>query len=168
MQAIYTLSGSSAGIGFAIPVDTLKYEVNTLITDGQVLRPAIGISYLEAARSKSLGIQSGILVLDAPEGSAAYDAGVKGTRRTPDGGVELGDIIIGIDNDKIENEADLFKAVEKHKVGDVVTLKLLRSTSKDNDEALTLKPLDISITLSPKPLPKLTTTSFKYNNNNIE
>jgi S1-C subfamily serine protease len=47
-QAIYTLSGSSAGIGFAIPVDTLKYEVDTLLRDGKVVRPALGITYLES------------------------------------------------------------------------------------------------------------------------
>jgi len=47
-QAIYTLSGSSAGIGFAIPVDTLKYEVDTLLRDGKVVRPALGVTYLES------------------------------------------------------------------------------------------------------------------------
>ena len=50
-QAIYTLSGSSAGIGFAIPVDTLKYEVDTLLRDGKVVRPALGVTYLESTMS---------------------------------------------------------------------------------------------------------------------
>lgn len=93
--AIYSLSGSSAGIGFAIPVDTLKYEVETLIREGKVVRPVMGVSYLETSQARSLGINSGILVLDAPNGSPAKKAGVRGTRRTQSGSIDLGDIIIG-------------------------------------------------------------------------
>lgn len=124
--AIYSSSGSSAGIGFAIPVDTLKYEVNTLIREGRVIRPAIGVSYLPSSQSKLLGINHGILVLNAPEGSAARKAGLQGTVRTANGGIQLGDIIIAIDKDTIDTEADLFKAIEKHQVNDEVSIKVLR------------------------------------------
>ena len=68
--AIYSPSGASAGIGFAIPVDTLKYQVETIIRDGKVERPALGVSYLSAA-SALLGVGRGVLVLDVPKGSAA-------------------------------------------------------------------------------------------------
>ena len=51
-QAIYSSSGSSAGIGFAIPVDTLRKEVDTLIRDGKITRPIIGVSYLESSQAK--------------------------------------------------------------------------------------------------------------------
>jgi len=151
--AIYTLSGTSAGIGFAIPVDTLKYEVTTLIREGKVIRPAIGVSYLETSQARSFGIKSGILVLNAPDGSPAKKAGVKGTTRTSTGAIELGDIIIGIDNDKIDSEADLFKAIEKHNVGDKIILKVLRSNSlasplSDDPNSIRLIPMDIEITLS--------------------
>lgn len=52
IQAIYSASGASAGIGFAIPVDTLRYEVDTLIRDGRILRPVIGVSYLDSSQAK--------------------------------------------------------------------------------------------------------------------
>jgi S1-C subfamily serine protease len=50
--AIYTQSGTSAGVGFSIPVDTLKYEVDTLIRDGRIVRPVIGVSYLDSSQAK--------------------------------------------------------------------------------------------------------------------
>jgi S1-C subfamily serine protease len=129
--AIYSTSGASAGVGFAIPVDTLASEVNMLIRDGRIVRPAIGISYLSSSLAKNIGINKGILVMDVPENSPARAAGLRGTVRQviSDGGsgIELGDIIVAIDSDRIDNETDLFKALEKHKVGDTVTLRVLRS-----------------------------------------
>merc|ERR1711968_171819 len=62
--AIYSPSGASAGIGFAIPVDTVKVIVQTLIRFGKVTRPAIGITYLETSQARALGIERGVLVLD--------------------------------------------------------------------------------------------------------
>ena len=91
--AIYSPSGGSAGIGFAIPVSTVKMIVETLIRDGQVIRPVLGISFLESRQARALGINSGVLVLEVPEGSAAAKAGLRGTRRTEAGLVEIGDII---------------------------------------------------------------------------
>jgi S1-C subfamily serine protease len=144
----------------------LKYEVETLIRDGRVIRPVIGVSYLDTSQAKSFGINSGILVLNPQQGSAAAKAGVKGTTRTASGAIELGDIIIGIDNDKIDSEKDLFQAIEKHQVGDRVTLKLLRSMKKtavseeDANVGFTLKPIEIQITLSaPAPAPSNIQTS---------
>jgi len=57
--AIYSPSGASAGIGFAIPVDTLKFVVETIIKDGKVVRPLIGITYLESSQAKALGRKGG-------------------------------------------------------------------------------------------------------------
>eukprot|EP00607_Mallomonas_marina_P008326 CAMPEP_0182418326 /NCGR_PEP_ID=MMETSP1167-20130531/2789_1 /TAXON_ID=2988 /ORGANISM="Mallomonas Sp, Strain CCMP3275" /LENGTH=333 /DNA_ID=CAMNT_0024592485 /DNA_START=487 /DNA_END=1488 /DNA_ORIENTATION=+ len=125
--AIYSPSGASAGIGFAIPADTLKYVVDTLIRDGQVVRPAIGISYLESSQARVLGIDKGVLVLDVPSGSPGSRAGLKGTTSTSAGGISLGDIIIGIDDFEVSSEADLFKALEKYHVGDYITISVLRS-----------------------------------------
>lgn len=87
-QAIYSVSGSSAGIGFAIPVDTLKYEVETLLREGKITRPAIGVSYLDSTQSKFLGIQRGILILDVPPQSAAQKAGLRGTLRDRSTGIK--------------------------------------------------------------------------------
>ena len=129
--AIYTMSGTSAGIGFAIPVDTLKQIVATIINDGFVVRPIIGITYLESSQARFLGIDKGILVLDAPASSAAGQVGIQGTRRDAEGNVLLGDIIVGVDDDDIKTEGDLFKAIEKHKVGDEIILTVRRMSQED-------------------------------------
>ena len=73
--AIYSPSGASAGIGFAIPVDTLKSIVETIIRDGKVVRPLIGITYLESSQARALGIDKGVLVLDVPKNSPGAAAG---------------------------------------------------------------------------------------------
>jgi S1-C subfamily serine protease len=83
--AIYSPSGASAGIGFAIPVDQVKMIVETLIRDGRVVRPVLGISYLGSKQARTLGITKGVLVLEVPPDSPAFVAGLRGTRRTPNG-----------------------------------------------------------------------------------
>jgi S1-C subfamily serine protease len=83
--AIYSPSGASAGIGFAIPIDTVKYIVETLIKDGQIVRPVLGISFLGSKQARTLGITSGVLVLDVPPGTPPAIAGLKGTRRLDSG-----------------------------------------------------------------------------------
>mmetsp|Transcript_36617 Transcript_36617/g.56263 ORF Transcript_36617/g.56263 Transcript_36617/m.56263 type:complete len:163 (-) Transcript_36617:853-1341(-) len=133
--AIYSLSGTSAGIGFAIPIDAVKFIVDTLIRDGKVVRPVLGISYLESQQARPLGIRKGVMVLDVPTTSPAYKAGLKGTRRTEEGLVELGDIIVQIGEDKINTEADLFQTLEKRKPGDRVKVIVNRlSTVNSNQE----------------------------------
>lgn len=134
--AIYSPSGASAGVGFAIPVDTLKVIANGLIKNGRIVRPVIGISYLESSQARALGVQKGVLVLDVPEGSAAERAGLRGTSRQTFGSINLGDVIIAIDSDEVTNEGDLFKALDKHKVGDVVSLKVVNS---DGERTVKLK-----------------------------
>lgn len=96
-----------------------------------------GISF-----SQLLGIKKGILVLDVPPDSAAQQAGLRGTTRGSSAtsssyfgppsydSIVLGDIIVAMDADAISNEADLFRAIEKHKVGDVVSIKVLRAVEQ--------------------------------------
>lgn len=134
--AIYSPSGASAGVGFAIPVDTLKVIANGLIKNGRIVRPVIGISYLESSQARALGVLKGVLVLDVPDGSPAKRAGLRGTSKQTFGSINLGDVIIAIDNDEITNEGDLFKALDKHKVGDVVTLRVVNS---DGERTLKLR-----------------------------
>lgn len=149
LQAIFSPTGSSAGIGFAIPVDTLRYEVNSIVKDGKVVRPVLGISYLDSSQAKALGIRDGILVLGVPENSPAQLAGIKATTRGLRGNVELGDIIVGIDSDNVSSEADLLSAIEKHQVGDIVTVKLRRMVSSpdvvSSDQTI---PLEVKIKLA--------------------
>ena len=151
--AIYSPSGASAGIGFSIPVDTLRYEVDTLIRDGKIQRPIIGITYLDTSQAKLLGIDRGVLVLFAPEGSPAIEAGIRGTTKGAGGSIILGDVIIGVDDTEIVTEADLFRALETHKVGDTVTLTLLR---KDSDSSKVMK---VSLRLSAQQTPQVVVDS---------
>lgn len=123
--AIYSPSGASAGIGFAIPADTVTAVVDRLIKTGQVSRPALGITIIEGRQAGRLGLQNGVLVLDTPAGSPAAKAGIRGTYRTTEG-VVLGDIVVGLDDASIKSEVDLFAALEQHKPGDTVVLSVLR------------------------------------------
>lgn len=151
--AIYSPSGASAGIGFAIPVDTLKYEVETLIREGRVIRPVIGLTYLDASQAKLLGVSRGVLVLFAPEGSPAAAAGIRGTSKGPDGSINLGDTIVAIDDYQINTEADLFRAVESHQVGDRISIKLLRRSTPEEiaDSAPPVSTITTSVLLSAPP-----------------
>lgn len=83
--AIYSPSGASAGVGFAIPIDTVKSIVDVLIRDGNIVRAILGITYLGSRQAQALGITTGVLVLIVPPGSAAANAGLRGTRRTESG-----------------------------------------------------------------------------------
>lgn len=123
--AILSPSGSSAGIGFAIPSDTVSQVVESLIKGGQVVRPAIGISFLEAQQARQLGIPEGVLILEAPPGSPAEQAGLRGTVRTYRG-LEVGDIITGLNGMQIKSESDLFKALDGKKPGETVVITALR------------------------------------------
>ncbi len=123
--AIYSPSGASAGIGFAIPVDTVNRIVPELIRSGRVTRPGIGIQIAEDQIAEKLGV-TGVLVVDVIPGSTAAKAGIRPTRREGSGHVRLGDIITAIDGKKVESPNDLFLLLERYKVGDVVTITLLR------------------------------------------
>mmetsp|Transcript_16164 Transcript_16164/g.39163 ORF Transcript_16164/g.39163 Transcript_16164/m.39163 type:complete len:324 (+) Transcript_16164:679-1650(+) len=123
--AIYSPSGTSAGIGFAIPCDTIKAVVERLITFGQTVRPVLGITYMEGQQARMFGLPRGVLVLNVPPGSPAAEAGLQGTTRSREG-IELGDIIVGVGSEPIGDEADLFDALEKYKPGDTVKVSVLR------------------------------------------
>jgi S1-C subfamily serine protease len=123
--AIYSPSGTSAGIGFAIPVDTVNRIVPELIRYGKVIRPGLGVQLAEEQLAERLGF-SGVLVVDVAPGSAAAKAGIRPTRREVSGRVLWGDVIVAIDGVKVESPNDLFLLLEKYKVGDVVNVSLLR------------------------------------------
>ena len=105
--AIYSPSGASAGIGFAIPVDTVNRIVPKLIRYGKVTRPGIGVQIAEEQIADRLGV-NGVLVVDVVAGSAAAKAGIRPTRREDSGRVRLGDVITAIDGKKVESPNELF------------------------------------------------------------
>jgi S1-C subfamily serine protease len=123
--AIYSPSGASAGIGFAIPVDTVNRIVPELIRYGKVTRPGLGIQIAEDQIAARLGV-NGVLVVDVAPGGPAAKAGFRPTRREASGRVRLGDVITAIDGKKTESPNDLFLTLEKYRVGDSVNATLLR------------------------------------------
>jgi len=123
--AIYSPSGASAGIGFAIPVDTVNRIVPELIRYGKVTRPGIGVQIAEDQIAERLGV-TGVLVVDVVPGSAAAKAGLRPTRREVSGRVRLGDVITAIDGKKVLSPNDLFLILENYKVGASVNVSLLR------------------------------------------
>lgn len=146
--SIFSPSGASAGIGFAIPVDSVKFIVETLIRDRRVVRPILGITYLESKQAKALGINKGVLVLDVPKNSAAFAAGMRGTSRTESGLIGVGDIIIKIEDYKINTEADLFEALESFKPGDIVKVTVNRpDLETPNSTKLQLRQKEFNIQL---------------------
>jgi len=124
--AIYSPSGTSAGIGFAIPVDTVNRIVPELIRSGKVTRPGLGIQIAEEQIAQRLGV-TGILIVDVTRGGAAAKAGIQPTRRDAEGRLRLGDIITAVDGKKVESANDLYLLLEKYKIGDAVTVSLLRN-----------------------------------------
>ena len=124
--AIYSPSGASVGIGFAIPVDTVNRIVPELIRSGRIIRPGLGIQIADDQIAQRLGV-TGILVVDVARGSAAAKAGIQPTRRDAEGRLRLGDIITALDGKKVESPNDLYLLLEKYKIGDVVNISILRN-----------------------------------------
>ncbi len=131
--AIYSPSGAYAGIGFSIPVDVLKWVVPDLIEHGRLMRPTLGVELANAQISNRLGVE-GVLVINVVEGSAAQRAGIRPTTRDRRGNIELGDIITGIDNEKISSSNDLLLVLEKYKPGDKIQVKVNRNDRIDTVE----------------------------------
>ena len=122
---IFSPSGASVGIGFAIPVDTVNRIVPQLIRHGRVIRPGLGVQVAEEQLARELGLP-GVLIVDvAPEGAAAK-AGIRPTRRDFSGQVILGDVIVALDGKQIESVNDLYLVLEQYGIGETVTLTILR------------------------------------------
>ncbi len=123
--AIFSPSGVSAGIGFAIPVDEVNRLVPQLIRHGRVIRPGLGIQIGPDRLASELGL-SGVLILGVvPDGPAAK-AGIRPTRRVQGGRIVLGDVIVAIDGQPVRSVNDLLTALERYQVGARVQVTLLR------------------------------------------
>jgi S1-C subfamily serine protease len=136
--AIYSPSGANAGIGFAVPVDTVNTIVPALIRDGKLVRPGLGINILSDQIAAQQKIE-GVVVLGVAPGGAAEKAGIRGTVPIR-GGWELGDVIVKIDNTDVKKSSDLFRAIDAHKVGDTVDL-VLEFQGQKRTVKVTLQPI---------------------------
>ncbi|HSY11307.1 MAG TPA: trypsin-like peptidase domain-containing protein [Verrucomicrobiae bacterium] len=131
-------SNQSAGIGFAIPINTAKAVLNDLITLGSVRRPSLGIVSLpigpELAQEIGLPANYGVLIIRVVPGGAADQAGLKGgNERAYLGATPImigGDLIVAIDNDQIGDQQDLANAMNKHRSGDRVFVTVFRGSRK--------------------------------------
>lgn len=124
--AIYSPSGASAGIGFSIPVDAVRWVVPELIQHGKIKRPSLGIDVAQAQLERRLGIE-GALVLRVEDGSAADRAGIQPTYRNNYGEIVLGDIIVGIGNENIKSSTEIPLALEKFNPGETVKIRVKRN-----------------------------------------
>ena len=128
----------SAGIGFAIPINTAKAVLNDLVTVGSVRRPSLGISTLpigpELADQMGLASDYGILIMQVAPGSAADRAGLRGgSERAMLGNTPImlgGDLIVAIDGQQVEDPQDLSQVMNKHRAGDTVTITIYRGKRK--------------------------------------
>jgi S1-C subfamily serine protease len=131
-------SNQSAGIGFAIPINTAKAVLNDLITLGTVRRPTLGIVPLsigpELAQEMHLAADNGVLIIRVTQGGAADLAGLRGgTERAYLGATPImlgGDLIVAIDSDSIGDQQDLANAMNKHRAGDRVSVTIYRGQRK--------------------------------------
>lgn len=126
--AIYSPSGASAGIGFAVPVDTVSRIVPELIAHGRVIRPILGIDLderLSAYVTRRLGVE-GALIRGVARGGGAAEAGLEGTSVDRRGTVVPGDVVQQIDDKPVKSTSDLLGRLGSYRPGDTVTLTVWR------------------------------------------
>lgn len=136
---LFSPSGANAGIGFAIPVNTVKKIVPQLIQHGRLVRPILGIDVAPqkwASNNKIIGVP----VLRSIPGLPAAQAGIQGVRRNHRGGLELGDIIIGINGHKVHNYDDLLTILEQYRAGDQVELELQKRQERRQQKLILAAP----------------------------
>ncbi|MFY9561678.1 MAG: trypsin-like peptidase domain-containing protein [Terriglobales bacterium] len=130
--------GQSAGIGFAIPINTAKAVLNDLVTIGRVRRPALGVRTIpiggELATEMNLAADYGLLIVQAVPGGAADRAGLRGgSERAYLGNIPImigGDLIVAVDGKKIESQQDLAQVMNSHRAGDTVNVTIFRNKKK--------------------------------------
>jgi S1-C subfamily serine protease len=123
---IYSPSGASSGVGFAVPVDTVKKIVPQIVQFGKVIRPDIGgVSFVRDEVARRARIE-GAVILEVAQGGRAYNLGLRGLTRDNFGRLLIRDVITAIDAMKITSWDDLFTALDGYKIGDNVTLTVAR------------------------------------------
>ncbi|HKD91821.1 MAG TPA: PDZ domain-containing protein, partial [Terriglobales bacterium] len=135
----------SAGIGFAIPINSAKAALNDLVQFGHMRRPSLGVRTLpitpELAQQMGLAADYGLLIVEVVPGGPADRAGLHaGNERAYLGNTPIrigGDLIMAIDGQDIENQQDLARVMDQHKSGDTVTLTIIRGKRK----------MDVKVTL---------------------
>lgn len=121
---IFSKSGASAGIGFAVPFSTIKRVVPQIIRTGKAQQIGLGISILPDAIARRNGIQ-GVIVRQVANNSPAARAGLRGVEQNYRG-TYIGDVIVGIDDKKVTNYDTLYNALDTYQPGDTIQVKIRR------------------------------------------
>jgi S1-C subfamily serine protease len=137
-SAIYTPTGTTAGIGFAIPINTAKLIANDLMTEGHVRRAYLGVQTIPVggwlAEALDLPVQEGLLVEQATKGGPAAAAGVHGGDRAAQAGIRRisigGDVIVAIDGQKVGNQFDMNVILNRKRPGESITITVYRGAKK--------------------------------------
>jgi len=137
-SAIYTPSGTAAGIGFAIPINTAKAIAHDLIADGRVHRALLGVRTVPVAgwlsEALDLPVKDGLLIEEATRGGPAASAGLRGGDRLAQAGMRRiaigGDVIVAVDGQKVSNPLDLGVVLNHKRPGDTVTVTVYRGAKK--------------------------------------
>ena len=126
--AIFSTTGESVGIGFAVPVDTVNRVVPELIRQGRYVRPELGIDLDEALnrRIKAMMRTEGVFVLRVTPGSAAEASGLRGARIGDDGSFVPGDVIVGVAGRRVVSVGELLGRLDEYRAGEPVSLTVLR------------------------------------------
>src|SRR6266849_6648127 len=137
-SAIYTPTGTTAGIGFAIPINSAKRIAHDLMTDGRVHQAFLGVQTIsvagQLAEALDLPAKEGLLVESASKGGPAAAAGVRGGDRIVRAGMQRitvgGDLIVAVDGQKVASPFDLNILLNRKRPGDTVTLTVFRGGKK--------------------------------------
>ena len=123
--AIFSPSGGSAGIGFAIPVNTVSEVVPQLIAFGKIMRPVLGVELASDRWLRRYRVD-GVPIVRTYRGFPAENAGMVGARRGSRGEIILGDVIVEIEGERVANNDEFLSAMEKHRVGDTIDIVTTR------------------------------------------
>ncbi|MFA6302428.1 MAG: trypsin-like peptidase domain-containing protein [Legionella sp.] len=138
---IFSKSGESAGIGFAVPADYLDRTVTQIIKHGRVILSGIGIQRVEPSVARKLGIAKGILIADVIPNTPAAKLNLQGTHRDQWGRIVLGDVIVALNAHPIDSYDTLYNLLTEVKVGEKVTVSIQRGNKKMD---VTMKTIDIA------------------------
>ncbi len=127
---IYSKTGSSAGIGFAVPVRFIRRIVPQIIETGRAVSAALGASYFDDDVVRRLGL-NGVLIRRVYPDTGAAQAGLRGTRQSRRGRILLGDVIVGVEGQQVRSYDELYNALDRHQPGDVVTVHYLRDGRRE-------------------------------------
>ena len=137
---IVSRSGSNAGLGFSVPIDSISRIAPQLIKHGKIIRPGLAIGVLEDhVRERYVGDKGVALSFVDPEG-AAGQAGLKGMMRDRYGRIYIGDVILKINNTEVNSRDDIYHELGKYKIGEEIEIKFIRD-GKNKKVKTKLKPL---------------------------